>query len=92
MRSLTLHDLRKPNLIMEIRILITRTMVTYVRAVLTSSALEFTMVFISDLANLTVKHQYHYGTGLLTSPLAHPVPTILSGSVFKTSNDYTYEV
>ena len=43
-------------------------------------------------ANLTVNEQYDHGVALITSSLPHAVPTIPSGTAFKTANDKTYEV
>ena len=43
-------------------------------------------------ANLTVEEQYDPGVALIASSLPHPLPTIPSGSAFKTANDKTYEV
>ena len=43
-------------------------------------------------ANLTVNQQSDHGVALITSSLPHPVPTIPSGSAFKTPNDKTYKV
>ena len=43
-------------------------------------------------ANLTIYEQHDYGLALITSSPPHPVPTICSGSAFKTTHDKTYEV
>ena len=41
---------------------------------------------------MTVTEQYDHGVALITSSLPHPVPTIPSGSAFKTTNNTTSEV
>ena len=47
---------------------------------------------VPSRANLTVNEPYDDGTALVTSSLAHPVLTILSGSALKTANDETYKL
>ena len=46
---------------------------------------------VPNRANLTVNEQYDHGVTLIRSSLPHPVPTIPSGSAFKTANDNIYE-
>ena len=43
-------------------------------------------------ANLTGNKQYDHDLAFIAFSLPHPVPTIPSGSAFKTANDNTYDI